>query len=90
MSHTYERTYIGPHDEVEVAGHVVKRGQSIEVDKELADGLDEQPDNWATPGKPVAKQAARKPRPTKKDEPVEPVTDGPDVVAPTDTTEDEG
>lgn len=39
--------YVGPHDEVEVAGvHVVKRGEAFECDAELGKSLLEQPDNF--------------------------------------------
>ncbi len=49
-------TYVGPHDEVEVAGLLAKRGESIEVPAEVAgsaptskspgSGLLAQADNW--------------------------------------------
>jgi hypothetical protein len=53
------RTYVGPHDEVELAatGQVVKHGEQIEVDADLAKALDEQPDNWAKPQTKAAKEA---------------------------------
>lgn len=52
------RVYVGPHDEVELipTGQVVKRGDSIEVDSDLAAQLDEQPSNWAKPNTKVAKE----------------------------------
>jgi hypothetical protein len=53
------RTYVGPHDEVEIAatGQVVRRGQSVEVDAEFAETLDAQPENWAKPNTKAAKDA---------------------------------
>lgn len=39
--------YVGPHDEVEVAGiYVVRRGDTFECDAELSASLLEQPDNF--------------------------------------------
>lgn len=51
------RTYVGAHDEVELAatGQVVRRGEQIEVDADLAAQLDEQPANWAKPNTNAAK-----------------------------------
>lgn len=53
------RIYVGPHDEVELitTGQVVRRGESIEVDTDLAAALDEQPSNWAKPNTRAAKEA---------------------------------
>lgn len=45
--------YVGPHDEVEVAGYVVARGDSIEVDGELAKALLAQADNYEKADKPT-------------------------------------
>jgi hypothetical protein len=41
--------YIGPYDEVDVpdARLIVKRNQTIEVSRELADGMLQQTENWA-------------------------------------------
>lgn len=54
-----QRTYVGAHDEVEVPalGAVVKRGEQVEVDADLAAALDAQPDNWAKPNTKAAKEA---------------------------------
>ena len=55
--------YIGDHDEIllvdQVAGveRTVKKGESIEVDAELADRLLEQEINWAKPQAKAAKAA---------------------------------
>lgn len=38
--------YVGPHDAVEVAGRVVKQGESVEVSAALAESLLEQETNW--------------------------------------------
>jgi len=47
-----ERIYNGPHPEVDVIlpdGPVrVKRGEAVEVDQDVAKGLDEQGDTWLT------------------------------------------
>jgi hypothetical protein len=53
------RTYVGPHDEVEIpaTGQVVRRGKSVEVDAEFAEALDAQPSNWAKPNTKAAKDA---------------------------------
>lgn len=52
--------YIGPHDVVEVDGvGTVTRGDVVDVDGELAAGLEQQPDNWQ-PTK-AAKKAATPP-----------------------------
>lgn len=53
------RTYTGPFDEVELAatGQVVKRGESVEVDADLAALLDEQPSNWSKTNTKAAKEA---------------------------------
>lgn len=63
------RVYVGPHDEIEISetGQVVRRGSSAEVDAEMAERLDEQPDNWAKPNTNAAKNA-----PASKAAPVEP------------------
>jgi hypothetical protein len=63
------RTYVGPHDEVELAatGQVVSRGDSVEVDADLAEQLDAQPDNWAKPNTKSAKTT-----PSSKASPAEP------------------
>jgi hypothetical protein len=63
------RTYVGPHDEVELAatGQVVRRGDSVEIDADLAEALDEQPDNWAKPNTNSAKST-----PSPKASPAEP------------------
>lgn len=63
------RIYIGPHDEVELpaADAIVRRGESVEVDADLAEQLDEQPDNWAKPNTNAAKSA-----PKPKNNPAEP------------------
>lgn len=55
------RVYVGPHDEVELAatGDVVRRGESVEVDADLAEALDAQPSNWAKPNTNVAKDAPK-------------------------------
>jgi hypothetical protein len=52
------RTYIGPHDEVELAatGDIVRRGEQVEVSNELAEELDKQPSNWAKPNTTAAKE----------------------------------
>lgn len=54
-----QRVYVGAHDEVEVPalGAVVKRGEQVEVDADLAAALDEQPGNWAKPNTKAAKEA---------------------------------
>lgn len=54
-----KRVYIGPHDEVELAAtaQVVRRGESIEVDGDLAEQLDTQPGNWAKPTTTAARDA---------------------------------
>lgn len=46
-----QRVYVGPHVAVEIGstGQVVKNGEAVEVDAELAKSLDEQPSNWAKP-----------------------------------------
>lgn len=46
-----QRIYVGMFDEVELAatGAVVKQGESIEVDADLAALLDAQPSNWSKP-----------------------------------------
>lgn len=53
------RIYVGPHDEVELAstGQVVRHGESVEVDADLAQSLDGQPSNWAKPNTKAAKEA---------------------------------
>jgi hypothetical protein len=63
------RVYVGVHDEVELAatGQVVKHGEQIEVDADLAKALDEQPDNWAKPQTTAAKTT-----PSPKASPAEP------------------
>lgn len=38
--------YVGPFDQIEVAGYVVKQGDSIDVDAALAKSLLDQPDNF--------------------------------------------
>jgi len=38
--------YVGPHDAVEVAGQVVKQGESAEFPAEIAKSLLEQDTNW--------------------------------------------
>lgn len=55
------RIYVGPHDEVELAatGQVVRRGEPVEVDPDLAEQLDEQPANWAKPNTNAAKDAPK-------------------------------
>lgn len=57
------RVYVGPHAEVELveAGVLVRRGESVEVDADLAALLDEQPTNWAKPA--AAKKTTRAPKP---------------------------
>lgn len=54
-----QRTYVGPHDEVELAatGQVVRRGEPVEVDAALAEQLDLQ-DTWAKPNTNAAKEAS--------------------------------
>jgi hypothetical protein len=74
------RKYVGPHDEVELAatGQVVKHGEQIEVDADLAKALDQQPDNWA---KPRTKAAKTTPSPKASPAEPEPVTvDGQSIV----------
>jgi hypothetical protein len=63
------RTYVGAHDEVELAvtGQVVRRGESVEVDADLAEQLDAQPNNWAKPNTNAAKGT-----PKPKNSPAEP------------------
>jgi hypothetical protein len=58
-----KRVYVGPHDEVEVAatGDIVRRGEAVDVPEELAQQLDEQPDNWAKPTTRAAKDASAPP-----------------------------
>ena len=52
-----QRIYVGGHDEVEVPSlGVVKRGESVEVDADMAASLDEQPTNWAKPNTKAAKE----------------------------------
>ena len=53
-------TYTGPHSEVEIAdtGQVVRQGEPVEVDADLAARLTEQASNW-TAGKPTTKETAR-------------------------------
>ena len=53
------RVYVGPHDAVELAatGQVVKHGEQVEVDADLAAALDAQPSNWAKPNTKAAKEA---------------------------------
>lgn len=55
------RTYVGPHDEVEIAatGQTVRRGDAVEVDSDLAELLDQQPQNWAKPNTNAAKGAPK-------------------------------
>lgn len=55
------RVYVGPHDEVELAatGALVRRGESVEVDADLAEQLDAQPENWAKPNTNAAKDAPK-------------------------------
>lgn len=55
------RIYVGPHDEVELAatGQTVRRGDSVEVDSDLAEQLDAQPENWAKPNTNAAKDAPK-------------------------------
>jgi hypothetical protein len=67
------RVYVGPHDEVEIAatGDVVRRGESVEVDAELADLLDAQPDNWAKTNTNAARDVSA---PTQAPAEPEPVT----------------
>lgn len=50
--------YTGPHDEVEIAdtGQVVRQGESVEVDSDLAGSLLAQ-DVWAKPATKAAKAA---------------------------------
>ena len=38
--------YVGPHDSVDMDGHVVKRGEAVEVPHGLAVSLLEQATNW--------------------------------------------
>ena len=54
-----KRVYVGPHDEVELPalGLVVKHGDAIEVESDLAALLDDQPTNWAKPNTNAAKEA---------------------------------
>lgn len=54
-----KRYYVGPYDEVELdaTGDVVRRGEYVEVDDDLAELLDQQPTNWAKPNTKAAKQA---------------------------------
>lgn len=54
-----KRTYVGPHDEVELAatGQVVRRGDSVTVDADLAELLDAQLDNWAKTNTKAAREA---------------------------------
>lgn len=66
-----QRTYVGPHDEVELAatGQIVRRGESVEVDAELAELLDAQ-DTWAKPTTKAAKEATTPADPPSEPEPV--------------------
>jgi hypothetical protein len=56
--------YVGPHDEVDVpdARLIVRRNQTIEVSKELAEGMLQQTSNWekttATKSAPTAEKEA--------------------------------
>lgn len=61
-----QRVYVGPHDEVELidTGDFVRRGESVEVDADLAARLDEQPDNWAK----LTKAAKSAPKPAARAE----------------------
>ena len=47
--------YIGRHDEVEIAetGQRCKRGEVVEVPKDLAEVLLDQPTNWQAPTTPA-------------------------------------
>lgn len=56
-----QRVYVGPHDEVELidTGDFVRRGESVEVDADLAARLDEQPGNWAKPATKAAKSTPK-------------------------------
>lgn len=67
-----KRVYCGPHDEVELAatGQVVRRGEPVEVDSDLAEQLDAQSGNWAKPTTTAARDAD--PAPERSDVP--PVT----------------
>lgn len=65
-----QRVYVGPHDEVELVetGDFVRRGESVEVDAELAARLDEQPTNWAKPSTKAAKSAPKPKHPAEPDQ----------------------
>lgn len=51
--------YVGNHDAVEVAGLVVKRGESADFPAQIAKSLLDQPDNWQ-PAEAVAKPPKEK------------------------------
>lgn len=58
-------TYVGPHDEVDVLGQVVKHGGRITVEGDAADSLAEQPDNWS----PFGHKPKKKPAPAAAETP---------------------
>jgi hypothetical protein len=66
------RVYVGPHDEVEIAatGDIVRRGDSVEVDADLAEMLDAQPDNWAKTNTNAARDVSAPPAAPADPEPV--------------------
>lgn len=76
-----QRVYVGPHDEVELAatGQVVRRGESVDVDADLAEQLDAQ-DTWAKPTTKVAKNTGVPPEGAPEPDPVaidgQPITEG--------------
>lgn len=39
-------TYVGPFDEIEVAGHIAKHGETFDVDENVASSLIAQPSNY--------------------------------------------
>ena len=64
-----QRVYVGPHDEVEIwqTGQIVKRGEAVDVDGDLAESLDEQPDAWAKPSTKAAKSAPKPKNPPEQE-----------------------